>query len=143
MDEVWNRKYERGPIRRSIRPYRSMRAWRPRSARDAWDGSRSWRPTSNSSAREQRYILDEWAIWLSEGAPAKTLCSLAWKAQSAPNSRMNSPYDPAHGAPELSILPCMGFRSLPLDANLHLHLQPSTSSGGNELKASSSNQQVA
>ena len=51
--------------------------------------------------RSRMTCLDEWAIWLSEGTLVKTLCSLARTAQSALNSKINSPYDPAHGAPEL------------------------------------------
>ena len=88
MDEVWNRKYERGPIRIAsiLSIYARMAS---KSARCTKEGSK-WRPTSNFSAREQRFI-EEWAIWLSKGAPKKTLCSLAWTAQSAPSSRINSP----------------------------------------------------
>ena len=69
MDKVWNRKYERGPIRvdSNLSIYARMtsqeRAERLRRiARLVSD------PTSNCSRGQ---FLDEWAIWSSEGAPAK------------------------------------------------------------------------
>ena len=100
MDEVWNRKYERDPIRGPIRSCRSMRAWRLKSARDAWGGCLGRiaklvsDPTSNCSRRQ---CLDEWAIWFSEGAPVTFPGSMR-AAQCATISKENSPYDPTHAA---------------------------------------------
>ena len=99
--EVWTR-YGIGSMNEarsgSIRSCRFMRAWRRKSARSDCGGSRSWCPISNCSRGQ---FLDEWAIWSSEGAPAKLRFNLVWAAQCAPKSRENSLYDPAHGAPEL------------------------------------------
>ena len=131
MDEVWNRKYERGPIRiDSILSIYARMEPQEREVHTGWidvvpdlelQRSRTTMPGRMGDMALRRH-------------PSEIL---ARTAQTAPNSRMNSPYDLAHGAPELPeaaharpIRPCMGFRSMPLDANLHLHLQPSTSSGG-------------
>ena len=133
MDEVWNRKYERGPIR--IASILSIYA---RMASQGCTGLQSWCPTSNFSRRQ--FPVGDLVFWK---GPGKIRFNLARGAQSAPNSKMNSPYDPTHGAPELpeasGSCPCPANPAMhgvkvtgspPLDANLHLNPQPSTSSGG-------------
>ena len=142
MNEVWNQKYEPGPIRDpgrgSIRSCRYMRAWRHRSAHDYRAGVRPHLQIS-------RTTISEWAIWSSGGAPAKARFSLARATQCAPNSTRNSPFDPAHGAPELpedsgscrlpapvwpmAMHEVEGTSPNSVDNN-HLHPQPHISSGG-------------
>ena len=127
-DEVWNRKYERGPIRiDSILSIHARMASQER-AEQLWRIVRLVSdPTSNCSRGQ---FLDEWAIWSSEGAPAKLRFNLVWAAQCAPKSRENSLYDPAHGAPELP--ESSGICPSPPCGHAwsNLHLQPHISSGG-------------
>jgi hypothetical protein len=89
MDEVWNRKYERGPIRiDSILSIYARMAPQERAVHIGWidAGKKRSSRTARKSLRRR---------------PGKNLCSLARTAQSAINRRMISPFDPAHGAPEL------------------------------------------
>jgi hypothetical protein len=89
MDEVWNRKYERDPIRiDSILSIHARMASQDRAGRLRWIAKLVSDPTSNCSRRQ---FLDEWAIWSSEGAPAKLRFNLARAAQCAPNSRESNP----------------------------------------------------
>ena len=95
MDEVWNRKYERGPIR--IDSILSIYARMEPQEREVHTGWIDVVPDLELQ-RSRTTMPGRMGDMALRRRPSEIL---AWTAQSSPNSRMNSPYDLAHGAPEL------------------------------------------
>ena len=99
MDQVWNRKYERGPIRVDsiLSIYASM-------ASQKLAGEK---PVSDLELQSQT-ISGRMGDLALRRRPNENLCSLAWTAQSAPNSREIAPKTPRMGPQSFRKLPMPG-----------------------------------